>query len=90
MNYIQYPLINHNRKGYKKEYIYIYKTVSLCCIAEIKYNIINQLYFNKIITTKNTKWTPSPKTAATRNGEKNEHVLNTYNVAGIMLGPLHK
>ena len=68
VNYIQYPLINHNRKEYEKEYIY--KTVSLCCIAEMKYNIVNQLYFNKIITTKNTKWTPSPKMAATRKGEK--------------------
>ena len=23
-NYIQYPVINHNGKEYKKEYIYIY------------------------------------------------------------------
>ena len=66
--YIQYLVINCNRKEYEKEYIY--KTVSLCCIAEMKYNIVNQLYFNKIITTKNTKWTPSPKMAATRKGEK--------------------
>ena len=68
VNYIQYPLINHNRKEWERIYIYI--TESLCCIAKIKHNIINQLYFNKIITTKNTKWTPSPKMAATRKGEK--------------------
>ena len=29
-NYIQYPLINHNRK----EYIYVYITESLCCAPE--------------------------------------------------------
>ena len=29
-NYIQYPVINYNGK----EYIYIYKTESLCCIPE--------------------------------------------------------
>ena len=32
-SYIQYPLINHNRKEYKKVYICI--TESLCCKAEI-------------------------------------------------------
>ena len=32
-NYIQYPVINHNRKEYEKEYICI--TDSLCCAAEI-------------------------------------------------------
>ena len=26
--------------------IYIYVTESLCCTEEIKYNIVNQLYFN--------------------------------------------
>ena len=26
----------------------IYKTESLCCTAEIKHSIVNQLYFNKI------------------------------------------
>ena len=45
-NYIQYPVINHNGKEYEKEYICI--TESLCCTAEIKHNIVNQLYFNKI------------------------------------------
>ena len=35
-NYIQYPVINHNRKEYlKKECIYICVTESLCCTAEI-------------------------------------------------------
>ena len=30
-------------------YTYIYKiTESLSCLAEIKYNIVSQLYFNKI------------------------------------------
>ena len=34
-NYIQYPEINHNKKEYEKEYIYIiYITESLCCIPE--------------------------------------------------------
>ena len=33
-NYIQYPVINHN-KSMKKEYIYIYISESLCCTAEI-------------------------------------------------------
>ena len=45
-NYIQYPVINHNGKEYEKEYICI--TESLCCTAEIKHNIVIQLYFNKI------------------------------------------
>ena len=42
-NCIQYPVINHSRKQYEKEYICI--TESLCSIAEI--NTVNQLYFNK-------------------------------------------
>ena len=32
-NYNQYPMINHNRKENKK--LYIYKTESPCCTAEI-------------------------------------------------------
>ena len=36
----QYPVINHNRKQYEKEYIEI--TESLCCTAEIKHNIVNK------------------------------------------------
>lgn len=30
-NYIQYPVINHNRKEYEKEYIYVCIRESLCC-----------------------------------------------------------
>ena len=33
-NYIQYPVMNHNRKEYKKN-VYICKTESLCCTVEI-------------------------------------------------------
>ena len=47
-NYIQYPVINRNGKEYEKEYTYICITESLCCTAEIKHNIVNQPYFNKI------------------------------------------
>ena len=28
-NHIEYPMINHNGKEYEKEYIYIYKTITL-------------------------------------------------------------
>ena len=45
-NYIQYPVINHNGKEHEKEYIH--KTESICYIAKGN-NIVNQLYFNKII-----------------------------------------
>ena len=41
---IQYPVINHNRKEYEKEHIYIYITELLCCTVEI--NTI--IYLNKI------------------------------------------
>ena len=34
-NCIQYSVINRNGKEYEKEYIYIYITESLCCMAEI-------------------------------------------------------
>ena len=34
-NYIQYPVINHNGKEYKKKNVYICVTESLCCTAEI-------------------------------------------------------
>ena len=35
-NYIQYPMINHKGKEYKKGiYVYICITESLCCTAEI-------------------------------------------------------
>ena len=50
-NYIQYPVINHDKKEYEKNvrvyiYIYICTTESLGCIAEI--SIVNQLYVNKV------------------------------------------
>ena len=45
-NYTEYLVINHNGKECDKEYICI--TESFCCMAEIKHNIVNQLYFNKI------------------------------------------
>ena len=38
-------MINHDKKEYEKEYICI--TESPCCITEIKYNIVDQLYSNK-------------------------------------------
>ena len=34
-NYIQYPMINHNGKEYKKKNVYICITEALCCTAEI-------------------------------------------------------
>ena len=40
MNYIQYPVINHNGKEYEKEYICIIE--SLCCTAETN----TKLYVN--------------------------------------------
>ena len=42
VNYIQHPVINHD----KKEYIYICITESLGYKAEI--NTVHQLYFNKV------------------------------------------
>ena len=33
-NYIQHSVINHKRKEYEKEYVYICITESLCCIPE--------------------------------------------------------
>ena len=33
--YIQYPMINRNRKEYEKECVYMCITESLCCTAEI-------------------------------------------------------
>ena len=61
-NYIRYPVINHNGKEYEKEYIYIYIriTESLCCPAEIKHNIVSQLYFNKKNKTKQNMMSPLP------------------------------
>ena len=34
-NYIQHPVINHNGKEYKKEYVYIQRIESLLCIRNI-------------------------------------------------------
>ena len=41
---IQYPVINHNGKGYEEGYMYI--TESLCCMAEI--NITLQINYTSI------------------------------------------
>ena len=30
-NYIEYPVINHNGKEYKKVYLYVYNGVTLLC-----------------------------------------------------------
>ena len=60
-NYIQYGPLNHNGKEYEKEYT-LCITESLCCRAEIKCNIVNQLYLNKtektslIWRTKKSLW----------------------------------
>ena len=43
-NYIQYPEINHNGKGYKKN-VYVHITESLL-YSRNEHNIVNQLYFN--------------------------------------------
>ena len=49
--YIQYLVIHHNRKEYENRmHICICIHIYFCCIAEIKQNIVNQLYFNKIKT----------------------------------------
>ena len=53
-NSIQYPVINHSGKEYEK-IIHICIIESLCCTAEIKQNILSQLYFNNIL-----KQTPFP------------------------------
>ena len=45
-NYIQHPVINHNGKEYEKNIWLL--TESLCCTAEIKHNIVNQLHVNKL------------------------------------------
>ena len=39
-------MISHDKKEYEKEYIYI--TESSCCITEMKYKMVDQLYSNKI------------------------------------------
>ena len=48
-NYIQYPVKNHKEKNTKKNVcVGVCITVSFHWIAEIWYNYVNQLYFNKI------------------------------------------
>ena len=47
-NDIHYLVINHNGKGYEKEYTYIYIAESHFCYSRNEHNIVNQLYFNKI------------------------------------------
>ena len=47
-NYIQYPVTNHN----EKEYIYIFFT---SLYRRNEHNIVNQLYFNKILKKKKKK-----------------------------------
>ena len=44
-NYIQYPVINHNGKEYKKECVYVYNWVTLLYSRDW-YNIVKQLFFN--------------------------------------------
>ena len=46
-NYIQYCVINYNRKEYEKK---IHISESLCCTPET--NIVNQLCFNKKLILK--------------------------------------
>ena len=48
--YIQYPVINLNRKEYKI-YMYVYMCNSLITLlfTRNKYNTVNQLYLNKKI-----------------------------------------
>ena len=42
-NYIQYPVINHNGKEYKKEHMYMYNWITWLYSRN---NIVNQLYFS--------------------------------------------
>ena len=46
MNYIQYPVINHNEK-YDKECIHMYNRIPLLD-SRNSYNTVSQLYFHKI------------------------------------------
>ena len=49
-NYTEYPVLNHNGKEYKKEYIYVYNRVTLLYSRDW-HNIVNQLYVNKLKKT---------------------------------------
>ena len=45
-SYIQYPVITHIGKAYKKECIYAYNLMALL-YSRSYHNIVNQLYFSK-------------------------------------------
>ena len=59
-NSIQYPVINHKVKDYKREGIYMYNWISLW--YSLQYNIVNQLYFNKVNFTRVHPWQMYGKT----------------------------
>ena len=46
-NYIEYPVINHNGKEYKKEHTHVYNWVTLLYSRDW-HKIVNQLYVNKL------------------------------------------
>ena len=52
-NYIQYPMINYNGKEYFKN-VYMCKTESLCCTAEINTTLQINYISVKILKQKNT------------------------------------
>ena len=45
-NYIQYPVITHDGKKYKKECLFVYNWITLLYSRDW-HGIVNQLYFNK-------------------------------------------
>ena len=53
-NYVQHPETGHNGKEYEKECVYRYRYVKLdhCAVSRSYYNIVNQLYFCKILKKK--------------------------------------
>ena len=53
-NYIQYSLINHNGKEYKKNVWICYNWITVTNCSKNLHNIVNQLYFNY------KKWIMSP------------------------------
>ena len=59
-NYIQYPVISHKGKEYKKECIHVYNSVTELYSRDW-HNIVNQLDFNKKEINKICKkWTLNP------------------------------
>ena len=66
-NYIQYPMMSHNRK----EYVCVCITESLCCTAEIKHNIVNQLHFTTFF--KKLLYCTHDDTGGERKGERNSN-----------------